>query len=101
VKVKNRLDATKYAVLLSQHVSVTNMPIISSTISEYLPLLDGHTWKAVRVLPHWDSWSERYSEVVLPSKHPILHIFSTNIRTEFFKHVAHSPFFLFKMPFIS
>ena len=26
----------------------------------------------------------------LPSKHPI---FSTNIRTEFFKHAAHSPFF--------
>jgi hypothetical protein len=29
----------------------------------------------------------------LPSKHPILYIFSTNIRTEFFKHAAHSPFF--------
>jgi len=29
----------------------------------------------------------------LPSKHPILYIFSTNIRTEYFKHAAHSPFF--------
>jgi hypothetical protein len=29
----------------------------------------------------------------LPSKHPILYIFSTNICTEFFKHVAHPPFF--------
>jgi hypothetical protein len=29
----------------------------------------------------------------LPSKHPILYIFSTIIRTEFFKHAAHSPFF--------
>jgi hypothetical protein len=29
----------------------------------------------------------------LPSKHPILYIFSTNIRTEFFKHAAHFPFF--------
>jgi hypothetical protein len=29
----------------------------------------------------------------LPSKHPILYIFSTNIRTEFFKHAAHSPIF--------
>ena len=37
----------------------------------------------------------------LPSKHPILYIFSTNIRTEIFKNAAHSPFFLFKMPFIS
>ena len=31
----------------------------------------------------------------------ILCIFSTNISTEYFKHAAHSPFFLFKMPFIS
>jgi hypothetical protein len=29
----------------------------------------------------------------LPSKHPILYIFSTNIHSEFFKHAAHSPFF--------
>jgi hypothetical protein len=27
--------------------------------------------------------------------------FSTNISTEYFKHAAHSPFVLFKMPFIS
>jgi len=33
----------------------------------------------------------------------ILHFicYSTNIGTEYFKHAAHSPFFLFKMPFIS
>jgi hypothetical protein len=31
--------------LLPQHISGTNMPIIRSTISEYLPLLIGHTWK--------------------------------------------------------
>jgi hypothetical protein len=37
----------------------------------------------------------------LPSKHPILYIFSTKVRTEFFKHAAHTQFFLFKMPFIS
>jgi hypothetical protein len=29
----------------------------------------------------------------LHDKHPILYIFSTNIRTEFFKHAACSPFF--------
>jgi hypothetical protein len=29
----------------------------------------------------------------LPSKHPILYIFSIKIHTEFFKHAAHSPFF--------
>ena len=31
----------------------------------------------------------------------ILNIYSTNILTEYFKHAAHSSFFLFKMPFIS
>jgi hypothetical protein len=36
--------------LLPQHVSGTNMPIIRSTISEYLPLLGGHTWKAAWVV---------------------------------------------------
>jgi hypothetical protein len=35
----------------------------------------------------------------LPSKHPILYIFSTNIRTAFFKHSAHTLFFLFKIPY--
>jgi hypothetical protein len=32
------------------------------------------------------------TDTPLPSKHPILYIVSTNIRTEFFKHVALSPF---------
>jgi len=30
-----------------------------------------------------------------------IYFFPTNISTEYFKHAAHSPFFLFKMPFIS
>ena len=30
-----------------------------------------------------------------------LYIFSTTISTEYFKHAAHSPVFLFEMPFIS
>jgi hypothetical protein len=29
----------------------------------------------------------------LPSKNPILYIFSTNLGTKFLKHAAHSPFF--------
>ena len=39
----------------------------------------------------------------LTSRRCILNIYSTNILTEYFKHVAHSPFFFppFKMPFIS
>jgi hypothetical protein len=33
------------------------------------------------------------TDTLLPSEYPILYIFSTNIRTEFFKQAAHSPFF--------
>ena len=37
----------------------------------------------------------------LTSKRCILYIYSTNIGTEYFKHALHSPFFLFKMQFVS
>jgi hypothetical protein len=50
MKVKNQLDATKYAVLLPQHVSGTNMPIIRSTINKLHPFLGGPTWKAAWVV---------------------------------------------------
>jgi len=43
-----------------------------------------------------------YRTAVPTSRRYILNIYSTNIRTEYFKHAAKSPFFfLFKMPFIS
>jgi hypothetical protein len=42
--------------LLPQYVSGT------SKISEYLPLLGGHTWKSAWVVPRWASWSEHCSE---------------------------------------
>jgi len=37
----------------------------------------------------------------LTSKRCILYIYSTNIGTEYFKHALYSPFFLFKLQFIS
>jgi len=37
----------------------------------------------------------------LTSKPCILNIYSTNIRTEYFKRALYSPFFLFKMQFVS
>ena len=37
----------------------------------------------------------------LTSKHCILYIYSTNVGTEYFKHALHSPFFIFKMQFVS
>jgi len=37
----------------------------------------------------------------LTSKRCILYIYSTNIDAEYFKHGIYSPFFLFKMQFVS
>ena len=37
----------------------------------------------------------------LTSKRCILYIYSTNVVTEYFKHALYSPFFLFKMQFVS
>ena len=37
----------------------------------------------------------------LTSKSCILYIYSTNTSTEYFKHALYSPFFLFKMQFVS
>ena len=39
--------------------------------------------------------------VPLTSKRSILYIYSTNIGTEYFKHALYSPFFFFKMQFVS
>ena len=38
---------------------------------------------------------------LLTFKLSILYIYSTNIGTEYFKHALYSPFFLFKMQFVS
>jgi hypothetical protein len=37
----------------------------------------------------------------LTSNRCILYIYSTNTGTEYFKHALYSPFFLFKMQFVS
>jgi len=42
-----------------------------------------------------------YRTVALTSRRYILNIYSTNIRTEYFKMLHNLRFFLFKMPFIS
>jgi len=46
-----------------------------------------------------DPYSSRTAP--LTSKRCILYIYSTNIGTEYFKHGIYSPFFLFKMQFVS
>jgi len=47
--------------------------------------------------------NDHYSGRTAPlnSKRCILYIYSTNIGTEYFKHGIYSPFFLFKMQFVS
>ena len=50
-------------------------------------------------LPPNDTYMGRTAP--LTSKRCILYIYSTNIGTEYFKHALYSPFFLFKMQFVS
>jgi len=47
--------------------------------------------------------NDHYSRRTTPlnSKYCILYIYSTNTGTEYFKHSIYSPFFLFKMQFVS
>jgi len=47
--------------------------------------------------------NDRYSGRTAPlnSKGCIFYIYSTNIGSEYFKHGIYSPFFLFKMQFVS
>jgi hypothetical protein len=55
-----------------------------------------HNYRCISAEPHQPLETVRpiyRTGTPLPSKYPILYIFSTNIHTEFFKHVAHSPFF--------
>ena len=51
-----------------------------------------------RLTPN-DTYMDRTAP--LTSKRYILYIYSTNIGTEYFKHALYSPFFLFKMQFVS
>ena len=56
-------------------------------------------WGYINPLTPNDHYSGRTAP--LTSKHCILYIYSTNIGTEYFKHGIYSPFFLFKMQFVS
>ena len=46
-------------------------------------------------------WVDMGRTAPLTSKRCILYIYSTNIGAEYFKHALYSPFFLFKMQFVS
>jgi hypothetical protein len=65
------------------------------------------TPRTVRTTIHIDinpvTPNEHYSGRTAPltSKRYILYIYSTNIGTDYFKHGIYSPFFIFKMQFVS
>ena len=69
--------------------------LVADRKKEFLSNLDPHI---NRLTPN-DPYMGRTAP--LTSKHCILYIYSTNIGTEYFKHALYSPFFLFKMQFVS
>ena len=63
------------------------------------PKLKSYAGQSVNPLSPKDHYSGRTAP--LTSKLCILYIYLTTIGTEYFKHGIHSPFFLFKMQFVS
>jgi hypothetical protein len=77
---------------------------------EYFPKVGERLHTKIHITPHFTTMVTGHGNIKsyplgtvrpicrtgtpLPSKNPILYIFSTNLRTIFFKHAAHSPFFL-------
>ena len=74
-------------IICIQSVSVTLL-ICHFIVQSFLTLLTPN-----------DDYSGRTTP--LTSKRCILYIYSTNIGTKYFKHGIYSPFFLFKMQFVS
>jgi len=75
------------STLCSKHVEENNKLIMKQEYVHFNPLTPNNDYSG-RTAP-------------LTSKRCILYIYSTNIGTEYFKHGMYSPFFLFKMQFIS
>jgi hypothetical protein len=77
---KDQLDATKYADLLTQHVSGTNMPIIRSTNSELRVGIQ--TCKAVWVVQRWAVRCVYCSEEVATSCEQYTHLTAQRYTTQ-------------------
>ena len=77
------------------------MSAICCTVKIFNPLSQLHIMllSCFNPLTPNDPYSGRTAP--LTSKHCILYIYSTNTGTEYFKHGIYSPFFLFKMQFVS
>jgi len=72
---------------------------ICQNVAKYLPFDKMQERKRLNPLTPNDYYTGRTAP--LTSKRYILHIYSTNIGTEYFKHGIYSWFFLFKMQFVS
>ena len=86
----------------------TKMDLTGMELEGVASILSGSEWdqcqvilnKVINPLTPNDHYSGRTAS--LTSKLCILYIYSTNVGTEYFKHVIYSPcFFLFKMQFVS
>jgi len=78
------------------HYSILHLLVARQTLTV---LSCTPTLKTINPLTPNDHYSGRTAP--LTSKRCILYIYSTNIGTEYFKHHIYSPFFLFKMLFVS
>ena len=84
---------------LTAPLSAMFVPISSWIFSVGWGILNTRATTVVNRLTPNDSYMGRTAP--LTSKHCILYIYSTNMGTEYFKHALYSPFFLFKMQFVS
>jgi len=75
----------------------TRRSIGAKSLSLYSPCVANKV--QVNLLTPNDDYSGRTAP--LTSKRCILYIYSTNTGTEYFKHGIYSPYFLFKMQFVS
>ena len=70
-----------------------------------ITLLCEITWRHTQRLSYLNRLTPIYPYMgraaPLTSKRCILYIYATNVVTEYFKHALYSPFFLFKMQFVS
>jgi len=88
-----------------QSVSTDSVAPVGYVASSYITVINRHDFQTKRFsdiinpLTPNDHYSGRTAP--LTSKRCILYIYSTNRGTEYFKHGLYSPFFLFKMQFVS
>jgi len=85
-KIKRKCFGELTGGIILFHVSAR--PIVTQGVQDQLNPLTPN-----------DHYSGRTA--LLTSKRCILYIYSTNIGTEYFKYGIYSPFFLFKMQFVS